>query len=216
MPRKKRRDAVENRERLITAAFDLLADRDPDLSVRELALHTGLGVGTAYRHFPTHADLFRALYDAAVARMGEAMGQAPEGADAWVALADMLESVTFALADFPALRAVMRRMYDIDPSYMPAGALTPQFQDVVERAQREGALRQGVAGEDITSTALALAGLVGRPTGAERDMIKRQLVIVLDGLRARDDASPLPGVALNPDEFHVFTHRANGPAAVQE
>ena len=47
MARKKRRDAIENRERLLDAAFELLAERDPDLTVRELAVHTGLGIGTA-------------------------------------------------------------------------------------------------------------------------------------------------------------------------
>ncbi|WP_284328020.1 hypothetical protein [Demequina litorisediminis] len=41
MPRQPRRDAVANRERLIDAAFELLAERDADLTVREARARHG-------------------------------------------------------------------------------------------------------------------------------------------------------------------------------
>ncbi|MFV0287815.1 MAG: TetR/AcrR family transcriptional regulator [Demequina sp.] len=215
MPRQPRRDAVANRERLIDAAFELLAERDADLTVRELALATGHGIGTAYRHIPTHDDLIRALYDRAVARMGQSIASVPEGGSAWDRIAGLLESITFTFADFPALRTVMRRMYDVDPDYRPAGALTGAVEHLIAAAVAEGSMRPGIRGGDLTLTAFALSGVVGRPTEPEREMLRRQLSFVLEGMRAENAARPVPDAAMNDVEFHVFVHRSKAPTRLE-
>ncbi|WP_084079396.1 TetR/AcrR family transcriptional regulator [Demequina sp. NBRC 110057] len=212
MPRQPRRDAVANRERLIDAAFELLAERDADLTVRELALATGHGIGTAYRHFPTHDDLIKALYDRAITRLGESITGVSTTGTAWDRVAGLLESITFTFADFPALRTVMRRMYDVDPHYRPGGTFTAALEHLIDAAVTEGSMRPGITGGDLTLTAFALAGVVGRPTGVERDMLRRQLAFVLEGMRAGHDAVPVPQAAMDEVEFHVFVHRANAPA----
>lgn len=212
MTRKKRRDAIENRERLLIAAFDILDDRGPDLSVRELAQRSGLGVGTAYRHFATHEDLIRALYDRALAQVGEVFMQEVHADSAWDELCLRLEAITLAIADIPAVRTVMRRMHEIDPSYAPANAAAVVVERLIEAAQAEGSMRAGVLPGDLAVTAFALASLVGRPTEHERAMLRRHLAIVLDGLRADGVASELPDSPMSVAEFHTFVHRSNGSA----
>jgi AcrR family transcriptional regulator len=54
-----RADARRNRERIVTAALDLFAERGAGVSMDEIAQAAGLGVGTLYRHFPDR----RALVD---------------------------------------------------------------------------------------------------------------------------------------------------------
>ncbi|WP_084631056.1 TetR/AcrR family transcriptional regulator [Demequina aestuarii] len=212
MTRMKRRDAVENHERLLVAAFDILADRGPDLSVRETALRSGLGVGTAYRHFATHEDLIRAAYDRALTQVGAVFMQDTSADSAWGELCMRLEAVTLAIADVPAVRTVMRLMHEIDPSYSPANAAAVVVERVIRAAEEEGALRAGVAPADLAVTAFALASLVGRPTELERAMLRRHLAIVLDGLRADGPAGELPPSPMSIEEFHTFVHRANGPS----
>lgn len=212
MARKTRRDAAANRERLIEAAFHLLAERDADLSVRELAMHTGHGVGTAYRHFPSHADLIRTLYDTAWERITASVADLPPSTTAWGHLVGLLDKTTMTLADFPAVRAVMRRMYDIDPDYAPAAGMAATLQSLIDAAVAEGAMRPGITGGDLALTAFALGGMVGNPSAPEREMLRRHLVVFLDGLRADGHATDLPATTMSPRQFHTFVHRSNAPA----
>lgn len=212
MPRKKRRDAIENRERLLDAAFELLAERDPDLTVRELAVHTGLGIGTAYRHFATHEDLIRALYDRGAERLAVAFMSVSSTGSAWDRLAELMDTATFAIADLPALRSVMRRMYDLDPEYDPGRGGTAVLQAAIEACEREGSIRPGITGGDLAVTGFALAGLVGRPTERERSMLRRHLAIFLDGLHADGPRSELPPLTMTAAQFRVFMHRSHAPA----
>jgi AcrR family transcriptional regulator len=48
-----RREAVENRERLLFAARQVFAVKGLDAPVDEIARAAGVGMGTFYRHFPT-------------------------------------------------------------------------------------------------------------------------------------------------------------------
>ena len=57
-----------------------------------------------------------------------------------------------------------------------------------------------------------MLGSVGQYGGAYLPYWRRQLTIVLDGLRARPDITPLPGTGQEFDEFHDMSH-AKGPIA---
>src|SRR5438093_13721719 len=60
-----RSDARRNRERLVSAARELFASAGVDVSVREVARHAGVGVGTLYRHFTAREDLVDAVLEGA-------------------------------------------------------------------------------------------------------------------------------------------------------
>jgi AcrR family transcriptional regulator len=206
-----RKDAVANRERLLEAAFGILAERDADLTVRELALATGLGIGTAYRHFPSHDDLIRAMYDEAVASLGQKMAVVDPDLSAWDRIVALLETSTMALANNPGLRTAMRRMYDIDPLYRPAGPFAQVLQDLIASAQADGDMRDGITPGDLAVTIYAIGGLVGNPTDSEQRLIRRHLILTLDGMRASGASSDLPEDTASPQEFHALLHRSNAP-----
>lgn len=212
MARKKRRDAIENRERLLDAAFELLAKRDPDLTVRELAVHTGLGIGTAYRHFPTHEDLIRALYDAATERWNDAIDSIPDMESAWERLTALMDAATLCIAELPAMRSVMRRMYDIDPAYDPGRSGAAALQAALDACHQEGTIRAGVTSADLVMASFALGSLVASPTEQERAMIRRHLAIFLDGLRADGSSGDLPAQTMTALQFREFVHRSHAPA----
>ena len=70
---------------------------------------------------------------------------------------------------------------------------------VAELAVRPQALALIVEGFDEMA--------LGQYGGAYLPFWRRQLAIILDGLRARADLTPLPGVALEFDEFHDMSHQ---------
>lgn len=64
-PRAERADAVRNREHLLRAAREMLAEQGVDkVTMDGLAERAGLGKGTVFRRFGTRAGIFRALLDA--------------------------------------------------------------------------------------------------------------------------------------------------------
>ncbi|OBK79070.1 TetR/AcrR family transcriptional regulator [Mycobacterium sp. 1164985.4] len=56
-----RADAVRNRARVLEVAYDSFAAEGLAVPIDEIARRAGVGAGTVYRHFPTKADLYRAV-----------------------------------------------------------------------------------------------------------------------------------------------------------
>jgi AcrR family transcriptional regulator len=209
-----RRDARRNHERLLAEARVLFGERGIDAPLDELAVRAGVGAGTVYRHFPTRDALVRELYDTAVADL---RGFAVEilGADSgWRSVELYLERLASWVAESPYLPAVMRRVAELDPSHRPGAEFAEAIDGLVARAKAEGALREDVTGVDL-SVLVDMLGSVGQYGGAYLPYWRRQLTIVLDGLRARPDLTPLPGTGQGFDEFHDMSH-AKGPTPARD
>lgn len=69
---RKRADAQRNEKALLEAAAAAFVASGVNVPVREIAARAGVGVGTIYRHFPTRADLFVAVYQHQVDACAEA------------------------------------------------------------------------------------------------------------------------------------------------
>ncbi|GGI46237.1 AcrR family transcriptional regulator [Agromyces flavus] len=201
-----RRDARRNHERLLVEARRLFAERGIDAPLDELANRAGVGAGTVYRHFPTRDALIRELYDDAV---GDLRRFAPEilGAETgWAAIELWLEKVSEWLTESPYLPAVMRRVAELEPDHRPGAEFKETMDQIVERAHAEGTLRPDATGVDL-SVLVDMLGSLGQYGGAYLPFWRRQLAVVLDGLRARPDLTPLPGAALEFEVFHDMSHQ---------
>jgi AcrR family transcriptional regulator len=64
-----RSDTRRNRERLLAAARELVAEVGNEVALDEIARRAGVGNATLYRHFPTRAELLAALYTDEVAAL---------------------------------------------------------------------------------------------------------------------------------------------------
>ena len=58
-----RRDARENRDRILAAARAAFAAEGVDVPVEAIADRAGVGMGTLYRRFPTKHDLVQAVIE---------------------------------------------------------------------------------------------------------------------------------------------------------
>jgi AcrR family transcriptional regulator len=204
-----RRDARRNHERLLTEARRLFAERGIEAPLDELAVRAGVGAGTVYRHFANRDALVRELYDIGVGELHDLVPVVLSGESAWQSVELYLERLAEWLGERPYVPAVLRRMAEIDPDHRPGIGFEDAINGLVDRAKAEGSLRADVTGVDL-AVLVDMLGSLGQYGGAYLPYWRRQLVVVLDGLRARPELTPMPGVGQAFDEFHDMSH-AKGP-----
>ncbi|MEU4214951.1 TetR/AcrR family transcriptional regulator [Actinoplanes sp. NPDC026623] len=178
-----RADALRNRRRLLLAAEEVFAEQGTQASTEEVARRAGVAVGTVFRHFPTKADLLRAL-------MKGLLQQLVDDADALVARGDpgtaLFEFFTRLVERTTANRTVVSLLAaeGIDvPIAGALGPLTSAVQELLRRGQRAGAIRAEVRTDEV------MALLVGACQGAlyggwSPDLRRRTLGIMFAGMTA--------------------------------
>jgi AcrR family transcriptional regulator len=186
-----RSDARRNRERLVAAARDLFASAGVDVSMREVARHAGVGVGTLYRHFPAREDLVDAV-------LAEAFDELIALAEAALAEPDPWRGFTRFVEEALALHARNRGLKDVVETQAHGRRratsmrrrIRPLIARLVARAQADGTLRPDFTPQDVSllfwasDRAIELAGDVAP------ELWRRQLGFLLDGLRT-GAATPL-------------------------
>jgi len=195
---RRRRDAERNRRRILTGAREVFRDRGVAATLNDVAHHTGVGVGTVYRHFSDKEELIDALFEDMVETVDAYLRAALDEPDAWSGLARALEQVCEVQAFDRGLREVMlgtgrgperqRQMRD---------RVAPTVDVIVARAQEQGTLRADVVPPDFPMLQLML-GSVSDHTG-QPELWRRYLVLLLDGLRARPDNTRMPELHVSDD-----------------
>jgi AcrR family transcriptional regulator len=202
-----RRDARENRDRILAAAREAFAERGMEASVEEIAARAGVGVGTLYRRFPTKDALAEAVFEAHLDRVAEAAAGALEAADPWDGLLGYLVHVVGLQAADRGLSEIMGAALRSEEVLGRARTrLRPLVEGLIARAQAAGDLRDDVTYEDVS----VLLWTTGRVVDATRDIApefwQRYLALLVDGLRA-GSATKLPRPPLTPAE-HADAMRA--------
>jgi AcrR family transcriptional regulator len=175
-----RRDAARNRERLLSAARELLAAGGLDISLTDVARHAGLGVGTAYRHFSNKPELLDALLDERIVEITAIVDEALADVDPWEGLVRYLErSADCQLHDralcqllgggwgTPALREQLLRKVDT----------------MTQRARDAGVVRGDLCGADLICIHLALDAVIEHTRDSRPDLFRRHLALIVAGLR---------------------------------
>jgi AcrR family transcriptional regulator len=145
-----RRDAERNRQRILTAAWDVFNERGLEVSLDDVARHAGVGVGTVYRRFHTKEELVEALFVSridSVAALAEAAAAAP---DPWAGLVSFMEQMIEMLAGDVGLRhMLMFATYGRDRVSYARQRNAPLVGRLVERAQAAGQVRSDLGPSDI-------------------------------------------------------------------
>jgi AcrR family transcriptional regulator len=144
--RARRRDSLENADKVLTAAIEVCTERGLSVALPEVAARAGVGRATVYRSFGSREELIDAVMNVKINSLRELIAELVQGRDAWVALGRVLDIMMEAvrtdrlLADACVLRRDLLR-----PSPDAASALDR----LVSRAQEQGAVREGVTGADV-------------------------------------------------------------------
>lgn len=192
-----RADAAANRERLLDAAGEVIAEHGIGAPISAVAKRAGVGHATLYRNFADRHELLLALAARSAARFA-AVNVAAEAADTgWEGIERAVDGAVAMFLDYPWLPAVLdyvRRFRDDDSDYERSARV------VVERAWAEGSLRRDIEATDLAFIPSMLAGLLTLPEPVRSIVIARQRDIVLDGFRAPEVPRRPPGGAPLPVE----------------
>ena len=187
-----RRDARENRERILEAARGAFAELGTDASVEEIADRAGVGMGTLYRRFPTKDALIDAVFGEHLDCMAAAAEEALHATDAWDALLGYLVHVVgLQAADRGLSEMVGAHLRTEELVARARTRLRPLVQRLIVRAQAAGDLRADVVYEDVSVLLWTTARVVDATREVAPEFWQRHLALVIDGLCAHD-ASPLP------------------------
>ena len=216
----RRRDARANRERLLTEARALIAVNGVEASLEEIARRAEVGVATLYRNFATRDDLVRVLHGLALDELAAVRGEIAAAPTAWDGVVVYTERVAEWLVADPSLPHILKRMATLDPEARPSSDFDAYIAALVARAQADGTLRADVDAVDI-AVQVTMVGSLGGLGDGYAGQWRRQLSIVLDGLRAAEQSrGKLPGRPFTVRAFQATAHgltrrakrQARGPA----
>ncbi|MFV8311995.1 TetR/AcrR family transcriptional regulator [Mycobacteroides chelonae] len=182
-----RKDALANRERLISAAREVFSERGIDATLDDIAARAGLGTGTAYRHFRDKHELASEI-------LSEATEQIAKDARAALAMSHPWQALVYFCENTAARHAADRGLYDTlagkgrtEDKERIWPRIMQSVTQLMERAQAKGIVRADAQPEDI-GTILTMLGPV---YGMGEQIWRRYLALMLDGLQAVG-AAPLP------------------------
>lgn len=182
-PRKPRRDAQLNRERILEIAKAAFTRHGAEASLDEIAKQAGVGAGTLYRHFPTRDALIEAVYRSEVEKLAAAERRfAAEMPPIMALRAWMLLLVDYIAAKHiiaPALNSVVggpSRLYESSRSLIH-GAM----ESLVQRAKVSGDIRGDADASDLLRAIVGVS-LVGSAPDWQQSA-KRLVDILIVGSR---------------------------------
>jgi AcrR family transcriptional regulator len=189
-----RRDAAENRQRILGAAREAFASDGIDVSLIEIARRAGVGNATLHRNF-TKESLVQALYDEWRAKRQRAAVLALADPDTWRGLQTfMTDTLQDASRNRTLVDMFMIRLHHGATADNPLARL-------MCRAQESGDLRRDAGLEDLFLMFWGIARTIGITGLDAPDQLYRQVAIALEGLRARPGQSPLPGNPVTKDQL---------------
>jgi AcrR family transcriptional regulator len=202
-----RRDAEENRLRVIRAAREVFASQGLGAGFNDIARHAGVGVGTVYRRFPDKATLVREALEEPLTRILEVADDAIATEPAWDGLLLLVGHAADLLAANLGLRDVALGPGQLAPELdEAAGRVAPYLEELLRRAQEEGSVRPGVTPEDFTMLFFMITELAIHAADTHPLAYRRYLTIFTDGLRASRADEPLPE-PLAPEDADAVARR---------
>jgi AcrR family transcriptional regulator len=210
-----RRDAQRNRERILAAAREVVAEHGVEAKMEQVATRAGVGIGTLYRFVPTKEALFAGILREEADRLADEAEHAlalPAGAPAfrtWMVAASEWQAANRAF-----INVLSAREPDQAVPRLLSQRLRGLLGDLVRRAQADGDLRPDVAASDVVMVLLATARICEGTAETAGLYAHRFLALQLDGLRPGGD--PLPGRPLTERQLELtldgLAHSRRGAA----
>ncbi|HEY1399844.1 helix-turn-helix domain-containing protein, partial [Roseateles sp.] len=177
-----RSDAAQNRERLLAAAHVVFAERGLSATLDDVARHAGVGVGTAYRHFPNKQALASEVLEGAMQQLAADAEAALAIADPWAGFAGFFETVVASQARHRGLHHLSASdgIASVEVQRRFEGAVVLLF----KRAQQAAVVRADASPTDIGPMLVMLRTVIDLSPPGKPELWRRYLAVLLDGLRA--------------------------------
>jgi AcrR family transcriptional regulator len=201
-----RRDAADNRERILAAAAQVFAERGPDAGVEEVARAASVGMGTLYRRFPTK----QALVDELVAALRRELAAVSRVALVRSAEAGLDHLMQGAGALLYSHRGCLHQLWHQSEAGIE---LLEEFRmntaELLYRAQRAGVARTELVPSDISVALWGVRGVIEMTHRHAPNAWRRHLEVTIAGLAP--NAAALTHRSLNAKEVRALTGIRRGP-----
>jgi len=176
--RKPRRDAVQNRERILDVAKQAFSRSGVNTSLDDIAKEAGVGPGTLYRHFPTREALLEAVYRTEVEKLAAAERKFAEtlppveALRAWMRL--FVDHIAAKQIIAPALNALVgdpKKVFEASHAQV-----WEAIRELVKRAIKSGDIRKDLDPIDLLR---ALIGVANVSTSPDWQQSAKRLVDIL-------------------------------------
>jgi AcrR family transcriptional regulator len=202
-----RKDAERNRQRILTAAGELFAERGLGVTLDDIARHAGVGVGTVYRRYADKELLIDALFEQRIEMMCAIATEALEQDDPW-------DGFVYFFEQGSELQARDRGLKELLTCSAHGGGCVAEARErlralvtqVFDRAKAAGVVRADAKPFDAPLISFMVGAVMDRSRDVEPDLWRRYLQLVLDGLRPCA-ATPLPAEALDAAQLDAVMRR---------
>ncbi|WP_369201721.1 TetR/AcrR family transcriptional regulator [Streptomyces sp. PU-14G] len=179
-----RADARRNRERIMTSAGELFADRGHDVQMEEIATRSGLGIGTLYRHFPNKQALLTAMVHARFQSMTDLARAAEQIADPGEAFETVLRGYLEAADGDAGFQLALMSSNELagDGLEQQKAKFAESITRIINRAVEAGAVRPDLTIADFPLLTVGIMSTMYFKPGGNPDW-RRHLDIALNGIR---------------------------------
>ncbi|CAO5160530.1 HTH tetR-type domain-containing protein [Frankia sp. AiPs1] len=186
-----RADARRNIEKLRQAAADAFSEHGLDTPLEVIAKLAGVSVGTIYNRFGSRDALLDVVVTELADRLvNRALAATETRHGPWERLLTFVETTCQSQAADPAFNDAISRRYPNAPALKAVCDRSLAFAaELAAAAQAEGTLRGDVGADDIGRIFQVNGDLVRAGEDLGR---RRVLALLVEGLRARPEAAPLP------------------------
>jgi AcrR family transcriptional regulator len=187
-----RADARRNRDKILSTAVRVFAERGLDANFDQIAKEAGVGAGTLYRNFPTREALVEAAYRNELSRLCDAapdlLARMPphEAIRAW--MGRFIDYATAKLGMADALRAVIDS--GGDPYAHSREMMLESLISLLEAGVAAGTVRSDITPTDMLASLCGIALASHKPE--QRAQAERLLDLTMDGLRHREAQAGRP------------------------
>ncbi|WP_329391911.1 TetR/AcrR family transcriptional regulator [Streptomyces sp. NBC_01716] len=193
MPQTLRADALDNRERILGAARELLSAEGLNVPTRKIARRAGVGPATVYRRFPTRQDLIAAAFADQLRACRTIVDEGAAAPDPWEGLCLVIEKIC-------ELHARDRGFTEAFLSAFPAATdvvggreyTVRAVAELARRAKAAGRLRADFVLDDLILMLMANKGIHASTGEAQVAASRRFAAYVIEAFEARPRQAPLP------------------------
>ncbi len=185
-------EAARNDLRILESARAVFV-ADPGAPITAVAKHAGVGISALYTRYASKEDLLRKLctdgLNIFVAETERALEQAKAAHDHWQVFADFMTSLVDA--DTTSMTLALAGKFTPTPDMFALANHSAELSEELFGLVRD-VLRPDVSLHDVSLTFELVAAIKIPPAARTRQLRRRYLALILDGLRARDRGE-LPG-----------------------
>ena len=197
-----RRDALVNRQKILTVAAELMGERGRNVPLAEIAEAAGVGVGTFYRGYPDRTALLHALelraYDMLIAVLDRIEESGQTGADAVATYLneclDLGDQLVLPLRGAPPLAD--------DAAVAARRRINAALERFLSDGQADGTVRVDVNATDIVMCGAMITQPVPHGPGWST-IARRHIFVFVNGIRTAA-SHPLPGPPVTQDDIEAM------------